>query len=341
MSPVNQSLSGSPRWEQQPLEVGWEMAVPRGAVAREATWHELTDGSRDLDTLEAQRMIRDLAAGGVSVLTLVWSGGPLRRDLGELLQLAARDGLETWLKSAAGVALDADAAASLAGAGLAGFSARIDTPDPERHDEASVAALRAAREAGLLLCAETPVGRRNIDLLPAIRTAIAGLGVARWHLCYPVSDVSVMPTADQVEVSLRQLVDVEEELGFSLELTAAPQYLRVRAMRGLRGPVRVRVLGDGRGLMFVSYCGDIFPSRELLVPCGNLRMHDLLDVYRFHPTFRTLRDPGMLRGRCGGCEYQRTCGGSRARAYALEGSLLGADPLCPHSPRALVPTSFP
>lgn len=317
------------------------MAAPGGPGARKATWDELTDGSRDLDTLEAERMVRDLAASGVSRLTLVWNGGPLRPDLDELLQLAAREGLETWLKSTSGVALDADLAASLAGAGLRGFSAHIDTPAPERHDGLSLEALRAARQAGLSLCAETLVSRRNVDLLPAIRTAVDGLGVACWHLCYPVADVQAMPTAEQVEVSLQELVDVEERLAYSLELTAAPQYLRVRAMRGVRGPVGARVLGDGRGLMFVSYCGDIFPSRELLVPCGNLRMHDLLDVYRFHPTFRTLRDPGVLHGRCGGCEYQRTCGGSRARAYALEGSLLGTDALCVHSPHALVRTSFP
>ncbi len=317
------------------------MAAPRGAVVRKATWQELTDGNRELDTREAERMIRDLAAAGVSTLVLVWNGDAAREDLGDLLTLAARDGLQVWLQSAGGTALDAELAASLARAGLSGFSARIDAPDPERHAAVSLAALGTARDAGLALCVETQVNRWNIDLLTAIRTAVAELGVERWHLRYPVRDVHAMPTAEQVETSLQELVDAEAGLACSLELTAAPQYLRVRAMRGVRGPVRARVLGDGRGQMFVSYCGDIFPSGELLVPCGNLRLHDLLDVYRFHPTFRTLRDPGVLHGRCGSCEYQRTCGGSRARAYALEGSLLGADALCPHSPHPLVHTSFP
>ena len=321
--------------------VQWELAAPRGATVRKPTWHALAGGSRELDTLEAERMVRDLAAAGVSVLTLAWDGGALRDDLGGLLQLAARHGLETWLRSRGGDGLDPGLAQALAGAGLRGFSADVDAPVSREREGTSLAAFRAAQAAGLSLCAETAVNRWNIDLLSTIRTTLSGFGVARWHLHYPVLDVAAMPTAEQTERSLRELAEVEHELGFSLELTAAPQYQRVRAALGLEGDSRARALGDGRGLMFVSYCGDIFPSAELPVPCGNLRMHDLVDVYRFHPTFRTLRDPSVLRGRCGACECQRTCGGSRARAYALEGSLLGGDALCSHSPQALPSKSFP
>ncbi len=319
----------------------WELAAPRGAGVREPTWHDLAGGARELDTVEAERMIRDLAANGVSTLVLAWYGSALRDDLGQLLRLAARDGMQTWLRMLGGEGLERELTVELAAAGLTGLSARVDTPDPEQHDPASVAALRAAREGGLLLGAETSVSRWNIEHLPSIRRAVAGLGVARWHLLYPVADLSEMPTAEQMEASLRQLVEVEDELDFMLELTAAPQFHRVRATHGARRATRTWVLGDGRGQMFVSYCGDIFPSRELLVPCGNLRMHDLLDVYRFHPTFRTLRDPGVLRGKCSACQYHQVCGGSRARAYALEGSLLGGDPLCPHSPQPLLNKSFP
>lgn len=277
----------------------------------------------------------------MSVLTLAWHGGALRDDLCALVRLAERHGLETWLRSRGGDALDLELAQELAAAGLEGFSAAVDAPVSREQEDKSFAAFRVAEAAGLSLCAETAVNRRNIELLSTIRTTVSALGVVCWHLHYPVSDPAAMPTAEQVERSLSELAEVEQELGFWLELTAAPQYQRIRTALGLKGKSRARALGDGRGLMFVSYCGDVFPSAELPVPCGNLRMHDLLDVYRFHPTFRTLRDSSMLHGRCGACEYQRTCGGSRARAYALEGSLLGGDALCIHSPQALSRRSFP
>lgn len=338
MSPVDQSLPPSPRWEQHPVLVEWQLAAPRGAGVRKPEWHQLAGGNQELDGSEAERMVRDLAAAGVSVLLLDWEGAALRDDLGALVRLAARDGLETWLRSRAGVGLEPAAAQELADAGLAGFSVRVAA---DESDGASLAAFSTAEAAGLRLGVETLVDRRTIEQLPAIRASVEKLGAARWHLHYPVSDPAVMPTAEQVEISLQELAATEHELSFSVELTAAPQFQRVRVARGHRGTGSTRALGDGRGLMFVSYCGDIFPSAELPVPCGNLRMHDLLDVYRFHPTFRMLRDPTVLHGRCGGCEYQRACGGSRARAYALEGSLLAGDLLCVHSPQALMRNSFP
>src|SRR2546429_4558823 len=33
-----------------------------------------------------------------------------------------------------------------------------------------------------------------------------------------------------------------------------------------------------------------------------------------------------LGGKCGACEYRKLCGGCRARAFALEGDVLAADP---------------
>src|SRR2546429_8624707 len=40
-----------------------------------------------------------------------------------------------------------------------------------------------------------------------------------------------------------------------------------------------------------------------------------------------------LGGKCGACEYQKLCGGCRARAFALEGDVLAADPSCTYEPR--------
>ena len=45
-----------------------------------------------------------------------------------------------------------------------------------------------------------------------------------------------------------------------------------------------------------------------------------------------LRDPEQLKGICGVCEYRRICGGSRARAYAVTGDPMGAEPDCVYRP---------
>ena len=49
-------------------------------------------------------------------------------------------------------------------------------------------------------------------------------------------------------------------------------------------------------------------------------------------TFASADEIPQLAGRCGICEFQRDCGGCRARAYAVNGELWGEDPFCSYQP---------
>jgi AdoMet-dependent heme synthase len=90
----------------------------------------------------------------------------------------------------------------------------------------------------------------------------------------------------------------------------------------------------GNGFLFVSHRGEIFPSGFLPFAAGNVRTDDLAGVYRRSRVFRVLRDPDLLSGRCGRCEYRSICGGSRSRALALTGNFLATDPWCVYEPSA-------
>ncbi len=113
---------------------------------------------------------------------------------------------------------------------------------------------------------------------------------------------------------------------------------RLKAEHGGRGGSNGRLLwrttavGEGRGFVFVSHNGDIFPSGYLPISAGNVRNDSLVDVYRNSSLFRTLRDPSARKGKCGYCEYGRICGGSRARAFAMTGDYLAPDPRCSYQP---------
>ena len=75
------------------------------------------------------------------------------------------------------------------------------------------------------------------------------------------------------------------------------------------------------------------PSGFLPVAAGNVRVDDLVDVYRHSALFRALRHHDGLKGKCGVCEYRSICGGARARAFAVTGDYLEADPFCSYLPR--------
>jgi len=89
---------------------------------------------------------------------------------------------------------------------------------------------------------------------------------------------------------------------------------------------------DGRGIMFVSNRGEIYPAGFLPVCCGTFPNDSPVDVYRNHSVFQALQNPHFYHGICGRCEYRLVCGGSRARAYAVTGDYLGPEPDCVYQP---------
>jgi len=87
--------------------------------------------------------------------------------------------------------------------------------------------------------------------------------------------------------------------------------------------------------MFVGHTGEIYPAGFLPILCGRFPQDSVVEVYQNHPTFLALRNPDLLKGHCGVCEYRQICGGSRARAYGLTGDFLAAEPDCVYVPKAI------
>ena len=102
-----------------------------------------------------------------------------------------------------------------------------------------------------------------------------------------------------------------------------------------------RRVNDGKGFLFVSHMGNVYPSGFLPIHAGNIREDSLANIYQNSPIFKALRDTSRLEGKCGACEYKEICGGSRARAYAITGDPLSQEPCCIYQPRNWVPTDTP
>ena len=56
------------------------------------------------------------------------------------------------------------------------------------------------------------------------------------------------------------------------------------------------------------------------------------EIWRDSPVLQELRDPKLLKGRCGRCEFNELCGGCRCRAQAFHGDYLQEDPGCRYQP---------
>ena len=92
-------------------------------------------------------------------------------------------------------------------------------------------------------------------------------------------------------------------------------------------------INDGKGFVFISQLGEVYPSGLLPLSGGNIRRQFLADIYRDSPFFRRLRDSQNLEGKCGICQYREICGGLRARSFAMKGAWFAEEPCCVYEPK--------
>jgi radical SAM protein with 4Fe4S-binding SPASM domain len=223
----------------------------------------------------------------------------------------------------------------------------LDGPDAPSHDgfrgvagsfDTTIEALRAARRVGLETQINTTVSRFSMDKLERIAQVVADEGAALWSVFFLVvtgrAQLEDDLTAEEYEQVFEFLYETSLRAPFQIKTTEAQHYRRYVAQRrkSARGLLPIN---DGKGFMFVSHTGEIYPSGFLEVSAGNVRQNTLQEAYRGSALFQVLRDPDSFAGKCGGCEYRNLCGGSRSRAYALTGDYAGSDPRCVYEPPSL------
>ncbi len=102
-----------------------------------------------------------------------------------------------------------------------------------------------------------------------------------------------------------------------------------RALQFLAGGGEPYRCAAGDTLITVMANGDVVPCRRMPVRTGNVLDRPLTEIYRESPLFVALRDRKKAAQGCGGCFYERLCGGGlRCLSYALTGDPFRKDPGC-------------
>lgn len=325
--------------------------------------------SDELTTDEAKTMLRQVREFGPLVFVL--SGGDClkRPDVFELIEYGFDLGLRMAVTPATTPLASSEAIQRFQSAGISRLAVSIDGSTPAIHDtfrrvdgsfEWAVRILEECRQVGLSTQVNTVIARHNIDDFENLADLVGRLGIVFWEVFFLVPTGRARPgdvaSADEFETVFNRMYDLSKRAPFDIKATAAPQYSRVIMQRQvaerragerdeapdtLTGGVmfslsdgigRARSVNDGDGFMFISHIGEIMPSGFLPIPAGNVRTDVIAQVYRESPVFRSLRDRTQLKGKCGVCEYVKVCGGSRARAYAMTGDFLEAEPFCAYIP---------
>ncbi len=235
--------------------------------------------------------------------------------------------------------------------------------------DATAPICRTIVDLGMRLQINTTVTADNLLELPEVFERVLDLDAFLWSVFFLVptgrGDALTPVDATVVEDVLHWLVDVSRY--HAVKTTEAPHFRRVMLQRqkagavdaaeafGL-GPTYRRLRADlerivaarelpvrrprppldinaGRGFVFIDHVGTVYPSGFLPLPGGSVKERPLTELYRESPVFTQLRDPELLTGRCGSCEYRTLCGGSRSRAFAMAGDHLAEEPHCAYQPR--------
>lgn len=348
-----------------PFTAVWE--VTRACALRCIHCRAVAQKSRhpkELTLDEGKRLLEQIKAFGNPIFVVTGGDPMMRPDLNELIQYAAQDlGLRTSLTPSATPMVTRKRLQKVQEAGVKRVAISLDGATPEVHDqfrgfegsfERSMEILEDLRAIELPFQINTTVAVRNVDTLPEIAKLVAESKAVQWSVFFLVptgrANLSDLISPERHEEVMLWLAELSETAPFDIKGTAAPFYRRVAIERrrqqtdqpvtfagagfryedGLDRPVQG--VNDGKGFVFISHIGEVYPSGFLPISAGNIREESLVDIYRESQLFKDLRDPKKLEGKCGVCEFAEVCGGSRARAYGVTGNMFAEDPSCAYQP---------
>jgi radical SAM protein with 4Fe4S-binding SPASM domain len=302
----------------------------------------------ELGTAECRRIVDELLAVNPAPMLILSGGEPLlREDLTEIASYAAGKGA-TVVVGTNGTLLSDERIAALKDAGVRGVAVSIDSLRPTYHDNfrhgkgslaETTAALGRLRARQLDFIVQTTATKGNRGELEGLVAWSADQGAVAFNCYFLVATGRGAGLSDlapaEYDAVLADLARWQRDYRGQMLVRAkcAPHFMRhVHAL----DPDSQILNYQTRCPCGTQYCritpdGKLTPCPYLPEVAGDLRLQSFGDIWRSAPLFRTLRE-GTLGGKCGRCEYRALCGGCRARAFALEGDVLAADPSCTYEP---------
>jgi radical SAM protein with 4Fe4S-binding SPASM domain len=310
-----------------------------------------TGGDGELRTDEITNLLDEIASRSNETMVVLTGGEPLlRRDLEQLVEHGHSLGL-SMVVGTNGVLLDEQRVQSLKAAGAMGMGISLDSLDPHSHDnfrgcpgswEKTLSAMDHCKKHDLPFQVHFSVTEHNAHEVQSMIDFASASGAHVLNIFFLIctgrgesmSDI----TPARYEQVLKQLVETQEQTrDLIIRARCAPHYKRVAYERNPESPLtRAQGYEGGGCLAGIHYCritpeGAVTACPYIPDEDGSIREQSFWKIWDDSPGFRQLRNP-TLGGKCGKCEYQKLCGGCRARPLAMGGSIMDADPWCNHTP---------
>ena len=348
--------------DRAPIVIFWEMTKACALECRhcraqaQPQRHPL-----EFTTQEGFQLLDQMVEFGNQPILVLTGGDPLmRRDIFDFIGYGLEKGLRVALSPSATALMRPETLKRLKEAGISRISFSLDGAKAQTHDtfrgvqgsfQRTLECAADAVDAGLPLQINTTVTRFSYPELAALEQVFRRTEAVLWDLFFLVPTgravTEDMLSPQEHEDVFHWLAKLSQESTLSIRTTLGQPYRRVLLQRDGSGsqepskpaptgmPTRMPTTNDGKGVCFISHVGQVQPSGFLPLSPGNVRTDQLTHIYRDSRLFNDLRDPGLLKGKCGRCPFKEVCGGCRARAYAFSGDYLESDPSCAYEPPGL------
>lgn len=315
-----------------------------------------SDTGGELTTEQCRKILQSIAKFNKCMIILT-GGEPMERsDIYELIRYSRDLGLR-MVMATCGYTITDESIAKLKEAGLSALSISLDGASAQTHDkfrqtegafDSAVKAANSAHRAGIRFQINTTITKSNLREVPAIARLAQELGAYCFNPFILVPTGRGRKIASEVlelaeyEKLLHDLLTLKEKSTIELRITCGPQFARVCRQAKSASAKRPQTIVNsvsgcmgGRGFGFISYRGDVQTCGFLDKSAGNLVENgfDFGKIWVESQFLKEIRNLSFYKGNCRICEYVSVCGGCRARAYAMAGDYLAADPVCNYQPR--------
>lgn len=309
----------------------------------------VTDG--EMQDEEVFALFNDIGSRAPGTIIVLTGGEPLLHPgLDSFVTAGSKAGLRMVLGTN-GVLLTEKRAEALKTAGLEGMGISLDSIRPQAHDsfrgmagafEKTCEAVRICRRTGIHAQVHFTVTRWNRGEVALAVEMAKGLGAAIINffflVCVGRGQGSMDLSPSEYESSLKEIAALQKSSqGILVQTRCTPHFKRILYEADPQSPYTRATGYDGGGCLAGShYCritpkGEVTPCPYMEVSAGNIRKDGFWNVWDESKLFQSMRNPDLLEGRCGSCEFKLICGGCRARALVRD-NLMAEDPSCEYVP---------
>lgn len=267
-------------------------------------------------------------------------GEPLmHKDFYSILGLAT-DTIEEVYVLSNGTLITQKIATRLAEKKIKGLQVSLDAFNPVLHDkirgkpgtwEKATRGIKYAIDAGISVTIRTTVYRENSSEAVLLLEFAHAIGAKIYAIRRVVptgngANVELLKS-DELRMLFTDVANRAKELDMRLSLGDPFSRFLINEEAFVEG--KVGGCSVGLNIMYIAQDGSVLLCPCLPVYCGDVKKESVKSIWRDARAFsiaRSLRS--NLQGKCGKCKFKFQCGGCRAYAYYMTGSICGEDEGC-------------